>query len=806
MAASTVYMQAFQEVVSIGQETDTVEAIAQQFCTTLSHRLLLLNGQQQPSGVVYLPKLLSYLLSHQPQQIPINQVQPNLIDPLPLGTAPPLLATEATTTDLVAQNANLSQLNRLKDEFLACVTHELRSPLTAVLGLSTLLKEQSIGPLNDRQLRYARLIYHSGQNLISIVNDMLDLTRLETHQLELQFSSVNIAQVCLNAFEQARQRHQPEGAALHNHRPTPRTRTPADTAEPDDLPTFSLEIAPGLDRIIADENRLRQVLVNLLSNALKFTQNSGRIGLKVNRWEGWIAFTVWDTGIGIPPEKQHLIFQKFQQLESPMTRQFAGTGLGLVLAKRLAYLHGGDITFTSEEHHGSQFTLLLPPEPAQSVPQNSLASVPPAPLRRSGNSSAPLASRLALVIDASPYNLEDLSTHLTDLGYRITVARSGPDALAKARQLVPRIIFLNPTLPLLSGWDVLTLLKASETTRDIPVVITASHLDQVHPQQRQADGCLSLPVLHQSLATTLAKLDGPIEPSPPSALHDPVVIVYLNPVGADLPHPQILEVDHLLLHQYNCRVLESDNLEQAELLAKVWQAQVVVLNPPATTPAVYLNELIQHPYLASLPLITLDAATTQAANHIASLAVFPCLIEWHHLQPLAHPLCLTPAVFTDNLLKAIEVAIGFAGHPLILATDVEQWQVAPPAQRHDWLNAFVQYMQTAGLRCSIGQSSMDILRTLQTHSVDLLLLHWHQPNSQPLQQALKNLKSLQKNHQISPAIILIHAGLIHVGEPSDAQTSRLDELLDALNVTCINANEPMDDLLRQIRCLLGIAN
>ncbi len=792
MAASTVYLQAFQEVVSIGHDTDTVEVIAQKFCTTLSHRLLLLNRQQQTIGFVYLPKLLTYLLSNQSQQVPINQVRPNLIDPLPLETAPPPPVNPTIAAELVARNADLTQLNRLKDEFLACVTHELRSPLTAILGLSTLLKDQSIGPLNERQLRYAHLIYNSGRNLISLVNDMLDLTRIETNQLELHLSPVDIAQVCLGAFEQARQLRDLEGHHHSNHTSASR----AAAADATSAPKFDLDIAPGLVRLVADENRLRQMLVNLLSNALKFTEDGGSIGLKVNRWEGWIAFTVWDTGIGIPPEKHHLIFQKFQQLESPMTRQFEGTGLGLVLTRRLAHLHGGDITFTSEEHHGSQFTLLLPPEPPQSVAQTETHDSPPASLRSESLATATPA-RLALVVEASPHNLNDLSMHLTELGYRIAVARSGPDALEKARQLQPRVILLNPVLPVLSGWDVLTLLKARDDTRNIPVVITASKLEPDHPQRSQADACLGLPILHQSLESTLAKLHALNRSEPPARSH--VVIVYLNPVEAEITNTRTLQVNHLL-HEYNFRVLESDNLEQAELLAKVWKAQVVVLNQTPADPASYLSQFVQCPYLASLPLITLDTATTQAANQMPDLAVFPCLMELPNRQTPA-AVGLTAEIFTENLLKAVEVAIGFTGRPLILATDIEQWQTSPtPDHRHDWLNAIAQYIQAAGLRCSIGQSLSNILNTLQTHSIDLLLLHWDQKNLLPLRQTIKRLKSLQKNSQIAPVKILICSG-----ESPCQFKPAMQRDLHELNIQLVHSNQSMDELLHQIRHELGIA-
>jgi len=196
--------------------------------------------------------------------------------------------------ELTAKNADLIQLNRLKDEFLACISHELRTPLTAVLGLSSLLKDQTLGELNQRQVHYAQLIYQSGRHLMTVVNDILDLTRMETGQLELVLEPVNIPNICQHAYDQAcqlRLASEPE--------------TEADAAS--QLPSFSLEIEPGLDLIVVDELRLKQMLVHLLSNALKFTDVGRAIGLKVGYWGGWIAFTVWDTGIGIPADKQHLI-------------------------------------------------------------------------------------------------------------------------------------------------------------------------------------------------------------------------------------------------------------------------------------------------------------------------------------------------------------------------------------------------------------------------------------------------------------------------------------------------------------------
>ncbi|MEB3282296.1 MAG: HAMP domain-containing sensor histidine kinase, partial [Lyngbya sp.] len=328
--------------------------------------------------------------------------------------------------ELAAKNADLVQLNRLKDEFLACISHELKTPLTAVLGLSNLLKDQALGSLNDRQARYAQLIHQSGRHLMMVVNDILDLTRMETGQLELIPEPVQIRAVCERAFEITLQHH----AHLdHNSKSSgsDQSSDPVSPDKPQPQQRFILEIEPGLEMIVADELRLRQMLVNLLSNALKFTPDDSQIGLQVTYWENWIGFTVWDKGIGIPEDKQHLIFQKFQQLESPLTRKFEGTGLGLVLTQRLAHLHGGDVSFISKQDQGSQFTLLLPPSPPQrkdwgldtrdwqpshptSKAQTSTAN-PPRP-------SPEIQSRLILIVEAAPRYIFSLTEQLTSLGYR----------------------------------------------------------------------------------------------------------------------------------------------------------------------------------------------------------------------------------------------------------------------------------------------------------------------------------------------------------------------------------------------------
>jgi len=637
--------------------------------------------------------------------------------------------------ELAAKNADLVQLNRLKDEFLSCISHELKTPLTAVLGLSSLLKDQALGKLNERQSRYARLIHQSGRHLISIVNDILDLTRIETGQLALALESVRIETVSQNAYRQAQQLH----AVENNSDPEPPL--------PEANPRFQLEIQEGLEYLVADELRLRQMLCNLLSNALKFTEPSGKLGLRVEKWEGWIAFTVWDTGIGIPVDKQHLIFQKFQQLENPLTRQFEGTGLGLVLTQRLARLHGGDITFTSVEGEGSQFTLLLPPSPPQTTAEMETGKI------SSASACSPnlitSRNRLMLIVEAAPKRIEDLSHRLLGLGYRVAIARSGTEALEKIRRLQPAAVFLNPILPLLSGWDVLTLLKVDEETCHIPVVVTATRADREQTFQNGANAFLSLPIRIEALQQCIDRL---IEQDPePSTESTPnITVLYLNSVSqtpnASSSSSTLSGLRNLtsLLHPHRCRVLEVEDLEQADLLAQVWKPNVILLDGEFPDASAYVKQLSSHPALAALPIVTLTAEITHAANLISGLSVFPCLAS-AETQPIADFRQQTDTQqpspdqkSVSALWQVIQMAAGIHWTPHILIADVStleaEWSLATPSDLHQQIQpdidasklpnamqALVQYMQIAGFRSSVGHSWQQVVQQLQHHSVDLLL-------------------------------------------------------------------------------------
>jgi signal transduction histidine kinase len=227
----------------------------------------------------------------------------------------------------------LERALRAKDEFLASMSHELRTPLNAILGLSESLAEHSPGALNEKQQRYVKTISESGNHLLSLINDILDLARIEASQIVLNISEVNMKQVC-----QASLRIINELALKKQQQVT-------------------LDVDEAIGSIWVDERRLKQILVNLLSNAVKFTPAGGRIGLEVtgNRQEKRVMFTVWDNGIGISESDLTRLFQPFVQLDSSLAREATGTGLGLTLVAQMIRLHGGSVSVESEPDQGSRF-------------------------------------------------------------------------------------------------------------------------------------------------------------------------------------------------------------------------------------------------------------------------------------------------------------------------------------------------------------------------------------------------------------------------------------------------------------------
>jgi len=514
----------------------------------------------------------------------------------------------AIAYDITAQKnlaQELSGLSRLKDEFLTCINHELKTPLTSVIGIASLLSNNTFGELNERQSRYVKMIHQSGRQLVSIIDNMFDLAKAEAGQLELYSETISVKDVCLKSIQQVRKLVQQDSAISRNY----------NFEEGWEL-DINLDIDPTIQTISADEARLQQMLVNLLSNAFKFSvlpsglvgdlpHNAPQIGITVRWWEGWLAITVWDQGIGIPEDKQSLVFQKFQQMENVLTRRFEGTGSSLLLTRHLARLHGGDITFVSQVDVGSQFTILLPPEPVNPDTQTS---------RIDG-----ARTRLVLIVETSSEEVEVLRKTLADLDYQVVIARSGTEALEKARRLQPCLILLSPNLPMLSGWDVLALLKGDPVTQHIRMVMM-KRADEPRISTHQADGILLKPIKAAELNVFL-----PHYANIPKSLK----FVYLNQNLDDT-------IIHLLQDLGHC-LLEADDLTQCDVLSKIWQPDLFLLDGDNHFLLKHLETISHLEVLANLPILIITRSSVAEIDWLKkrfpSLSLHDCIgLQLEHLD------------------------------------------------------------------------------------------------------------------------------------------------------------------------------
>ena len=383
------------------------------------------------------------------------------------------VAQEVLSENLRQTNEHLARLGRMKDEFLANMSHELRTPLNAVLGQAEAMGEGIFGPLTEEQRSALRTIEESGQHLLALINDVLDVTKGNAGKLELEFAPVPVEDLCQESLRQVREQARRKGI------------------------TVSYTSDGAVVGLWGDRRRLRQVLLNLLSNAKKFTPEGGRMGLEVAARQAGaeVALTVWDTGIGIAPEDRERVFEPFVQLDAGLARHHEGSGLGLTLVRHMVELHGGRLELESEVGKGSRFTVVLPVESLETFGERPHEA--PRPRVRTPTPLPMMLGRTVLIADDSEANTRHVEDYLKAHGFQVRLARDGEEAVRLCREVKPAVVLMDIQMPRFNGLEAIRLLRADATTAAVPMVaLTALAMpgDRERCLEAGADAYLSKPV------------------------------------------------------------------------------------------------------------------------------------------------------------------------------------------------------------------------------------------------------------------------------------------------------------------------
>jgi len=488
----------------------------------------------------------------------------------------------------------LALTSKYKSEFLANMSHELRTPLNSILILGQQLADNPDGNLSGRQMEFARTIHGAGSDLLNLISDILDLSKIESGTV-----SVDAEEITLSLLEESVTRpfrHEAERRGL----------------------SFNVAIAPELRSITTDSKRLQQVLKNLLSNAIKFTEHGG-VRMRIeSATSGWtpthpvlataatvIAFEVTDTGIGIPPEKQRIIFEAFQQADASTNRRYGGTGLGLAISRELANLLGGEIHLRSKAGEGSTFTLYLPMTyvgPARAMAKGAGGARADAGLahRTEETLPQPIDDRahivsndaVLLIVEDDPHYSRILVDLARDVGLKVLVASRGADALTLAREYSPLAISLDVFLPDMLGWAVLSQLKQDPRTRHIPVQIVTLDEDRQHGLAGGAFAFVNKPTTMDKLKASIARLTDYARDS-----RKRLLVVEDNPA-------ELLGITELLGYD-DIEVVTADNGHKALTMLREQPADCVVLDLklPDMTGFELLEHIRQDDALTQVPIV-----------------------------------------------------------------------------------------------------------------------------------------------------------------------------------------------------------
>lgn len=546
-------------------------------------------------GLLDTPRLIQFLAHQAPLSVAIkfsSDLKSTISPALELSDTPPSTTTAAIFSDSVLPEQSLSP------ELLAEISHELKSPLTSILSLSNVLSHQGIQTLSERQLQYVQLIHQNSQQLMSVVNNMLDLTQLPTQTQPEPRSMVDLDLLCADAIAQAKRYYLLEQG----------------TSAPTTL-TIQQEPNQSLGGLAGNELKLRQILVHLLHNALGLVQGQSTVDLRVRRWQRWVIFTISDHGFCIPYHQQPLIFQVPQTWTNPDAEHLSKTGLGLILAQRLAEQMSSNITFMSGPDRGNVFSLYVPTESIQ-------------------NKKKPKYTKgLVLLVATEPDLIYQVHQHLAHCSLRVVIARSESEIYQRMKTFQPQAIILQTAVMTTSGWDILAMLKQQENTR--PVLLIGNELDCQQALHLGANRCLTLESLNQGLDEWLEEWrDNTVTSQPRIPQNTVPKKAIASP--RSLPKSQKLTILHLdgnfeqvgntlpidisqSLYEHQWRVVSTTTLEEAELLANIWKPDVILYT--ADDPDPFISMAPESPLIQYF-FVILDSDVYQTAHQRDDLKVY----------------------------------------------------------------------------------------------------------------------------------------------------------------------------------------